>query len=53
MRAWKPVNISRGGPEISHIFFADDLILFGKATIHQAKTMKECLDIFGDLSANK
>lgn len=28
---WKPVRASRGGSCISHVFFSDDLILFGEA----------------------
>ncbi|KAK3219643.1 hypothetical protein Dsin_013613 [Dipteronia sinensis] len=39
--SWKPVKISRG-PAISHIFFADDLILFGQASLQQAEVMKDC-----------
>ncbi|KAK0578928.1 hypothetical protein LWI29_018508 [Acer saccharum] len=50
---WKSIKISRGGPEISHLFFTDDLILFGQASISQAKTMKECLDIFCDYSGQQ
>ncbi|KAL5760949.1 hypothetical protein ACOSQ2_019787 [Xanthoceras sorbifolium] len=44
--SWKPIAVSRGGPLISHLFFADDLILFGHATIQQAESMKLCLDRF-------
>ncbi|BFG18451.1 hypothetical protein CerSpe_047250 [Prunus speciosa] len=43
---WKSVNVARNGPAISHLFSADDLILFGEASIHQAKLMKHCLDLF-------
>ncbi|KAK3194957.1 hypothetical protein Dsin_026267 [Dipteronia sinensis] len=53
MRAWKQVKISKGGSEISHLFFADDLILFGQASLYQAKIMKECLDSFCDLSGQQ
>ncbi|KAL5733231.1 hypothetical protein ACOSQ2_032923 [Xanthoceras sorbifolium] len=44
--SWKPIAVSRGGPLISHLFFADDLILFGHATTQQAESMKLCLDRF-------
>lgn len=27
---WTPISICRNGPEISHLFFADDLLLFAK-----------------------
>ncbi|KAK0605740.1 hypothetical protein LWI29_030217 [Acer saccharum] len=50
---WKPIRISRGGPAISHLFFADDLILFGHASVQQANIMKECLDVFCDLSGQQ
>ncbi|KAK3221018.1 hypothetical protein Dsin_014988 [Dipteronia sinensis] len=48
--SWKPVKISRKCPAISHMFFADDLILFGQASMQQAQVMKDCLDIFCELS---
>lgn len=50
---WRPVKISRNGSMISHMFFADDLILFGQASTKQAQVMKECLDIFYDISGQQ
>ena len=49
-KSWIPVKISKGGPDIFHLFFVDDLILFGKATLQQAQIMRECLDTFCDIS---
>lgn len=30
---WKPVKIARNCPSLSHIFFADDIILFVEASL--------------------
>lgn len=30
---WIPIQVSRGGPKISHLAFADDLIFFTEASI--------------------
>ncbi|XP_031120447.1 uncharacterized protein LOC116023586 [Ipomoea triloba] len=47
---WKPTRISRGGIGISHLFFADDLMLFGETSERQANIMKECLKNFSRAS---
>lgn len=43
---WKPLNIGRNGPGVSHLIFADDLILCGQANINQM----ECLNLICDIS---
>ncbi|PNX93586.1 ribonuclease H, partial [Trifolium pratense] len=48
--AWKPVSISRNGPGLSHLFFADDVLLFSKATVSQATVIEGILTKFANLS---
>ncbi|OMP07401.1 reverse transcriptase [Corchorus olitorius] len=43
---WKTVKASRGGHGVSHIFFADDLVLFSQANTEQVAVVKDSLDIF-------
>lgn len=38
---------------MSHLFFVDDLMLFGSATDYQAQVMLRCLNHFGDASELK
>lgn len=45
-KAWKPISIAMGSLLLSHIFFADDLILFTKASMEQVKVIKDCLKDF-------
>ncbi|CAL8164027.1 unnamed protein product [Prunus armeniaca] len=45
-KKWRPMKSSQSGPAISHLFFADDLVLFVEASANQAKIMKSCLDLF-------
>ncbi|OMO51807.1 reverse transcriptase [Corchorus capsularis] len=51
--SWKPIVMGRGGPSISHLFFADDLFLFGRATEQQANVIRQVLDAFCDASGAK
>lgn len=50
---WKEVKVSRGGTSFSHIFFTDDLVLFGEATKAQASVMRKCLELFCLMSGQK
>lgn len=40
---WNAIKVGRTGPEISHVFFADDLLLMGEALAKQAMTIKNIL----------
>ncbi|XP_059460221.1 uncharacterized protein LOC132189495 [Corylus avellana] len=40
----KGLQISRNCSAIHHLLFADDLLIFGKATISEASCIKSCLD---------
>lgn len=52
-KRWNPVRASRGGPEFSNLFFADDLVLFGKVDEKNCESIKDALDVFCDLSGQK
>ncbi|XP_019184794.1 PREDICTED: uncharacterized protein LOC109179753 [Ipomoea nil] len=39
-------RVARGAPSISHLFFADDSLLFFKANMHEALEVKKCLGIY-------
>lgn len=39
-RQWKPISLSRGRPKLSHICFADDLILFVEASVAQIRIIR-------------
>ena len=50
---WRPIHASRGGPKLSNLFFADDIILFAEASCEQAGVIRECLDRFCRASGQK
>jgi hypothetical protein len=40
----KGIKIGKHYPSITHLLFADDLLIFAKATPFEARTIKKCLD---------
>ncbi|CAL8105061.1 unnamed protein product [Prunus armeniaca] len=51
MGKWRPVKSSQASPAVSHLFFADDLVLFAEATFNQARVLKNCLEVFCQASS--
>ncbi|XP_050216415.1 uncharacterized protein LOC126667478 [Mercurialis annua] len=49
-REWSPIKLNRNGPDFSHLFFADDLVLFGKASEEQGLAIKSILEEFSNSS---
>lgn len=50
---WKGVRLSRTGPLLTHLFFADDLVLFAEATGDQMAEIKRCLALFCEASGQR
>ena len=48
-----PIKASRGGLAFSHLFFADDLVLFAKADRKNCLAVRDVLDSFCSLSGQK
>ena len=51
--SWKKTKASRSGPSFSHIFFADDLLLFAKTNERNIEVVVKVLDGFCKLSGLK
>lgn len=50
---WKPMRIGRGGPALSHIMFAYDIILIAEASCSQAQSNREIIDSFCTCSGQR
>lgn len=50
---WKPIKASRGGPNISHLMFANDHLFFAEASLDQIDIVKQCLAQFEWASGKK
>ena len=47
---WDMVKASRSGPNFSHIFFADDIMLFAKANTKNCNAILDVLNNFCNLA---
>ena len=47
---WDKVKASRNGPGFSHMYFADDLLLFAKANQGNCEAISDVLEEFNFLS---
>lgn len=50
---WKPIKISKSGPLLSHLLFADDLILFSKADTTSATSIINIFNFIFQQSGQK
>jgi hypothetical protein len=51
--SWKPFRMRRNGLKISHLCFADDMLLFTEASMDQLERVTKCLDTFCAASGQK
>ena len=52
-KEWKTIRLSRGGPSLSHVCFADDMILFAEASIAHIRVIRKVLERFCGASGQK
>ncbi|KAK9007588.1 hypothetical protein V6N11_053556 [Hibiscus sabdariffa] len=50
---WTPFRFARNGTALSHLFFADDLVLYAKADTEQARRIANILNLFGASSGHR
>ncbi|PNY12420.1 ribonuclease H [Trifolium pratense] len=52
-KRWKGIKAGRNGPVVSHLMFADDLLLFGEASEQQIKCIKDTMQKFCIMSGQE
>lgn len=52
-KAWKPILLTPKGLTLSHMFFANDLLLFGEASFSQVRVMEHLLGQFCSFSGQR
>ncbi|KAL4272206.1 hypothetical protein GQ457_13G013010 [Hibiscus cannabinus] len=50
---WRPIQLTRSGPPLSHLFFADDMVLFAEAIMDQVGVIRDILSDFCKASGHK
>ncbi|MCH81009.1 non-LTR retrotransposon transposase, partial [Trifolium medium] len=50
---WKGIKAGRNGPMVSHLMFADDLLLFGEASENQTRCVMDILQQFCCMSGQQ
>ena len=53
VKRWTPLKASRENVAVSHLFFADDLMLFAKANEKGSEAIKDVLDLFCEESGQR
>ncbi|XP_031131901.1 uncharacterized protein LOC116033288 [Ipomoea triloba] len=50
---WKGVQLALDCPILSHLYFADDMVLFAEASIEQVAVIQDCLSRFCEVSGQR
>lgn len=50
---WKPIHLSKNGPGLSHLLFADDIMLYSKTDITSLNTIANILTYFSRIFCQK